>query len=122
MRDAGDASPASDLADAAIPPPLTIAAGVSLPALAEAGGEPFNALLLRWRSLLGVATPSPAQPDTVARRVEAALALIAEGQARRILLGRQEQPIAATEADAGVIARQRGALAACCAALRVPRG
>ena len=112
-------SPSEDLASVVLAPPLTGAS--NLAALAEAGGAPYDALLRSWRSALSIDWPPPLQ-NTVALRVEALLALIAEAQARRILAGRLAPTGGQPQAtDAGALARQRGALAACCAALRVAR-
>ena len=90
MDDDATLSPASDLADAVIPPPLEAlgTAAAALPALAEAGGEAFNALLERRRSALG-AEPLPLPLTSVSLRTEALLALLAELLARPFALRSQ---------------------------------
>lgn len=108
-------SPTTELSELCLPPQL--AACDDLPLLAESGGASFEAVLQSWASALG-RDPIPRALDTVAERVEAVLDLVGEAQAQRILAGRA---MPASAADTGAVARQRGALAACCAALRVPR-
>ena len=121
-------SPSADLFGAVIAPPLSVS-NVDLPALAEEGGAAFAALLQSWTHACGcgVNPVNAADLDTVALRAEALLDVIGEAQARRILAGRGSSAHRAaalpspSPADAGALARQRGALAACCAALRVAR-
>jgi hypothetical protein len=114
-------SPAADLADLSVPPPLDASLPFDLPALAEVGGASFLAFLSAWEEAALGGTQELERPplDTVAQRVEAVLTLLAEGQARRILAG--SQSTSSPPADAGAIARQRGALTACCATLRIAR-
>ena len=115
----------AELADATLPPLLcTATTEVDLAGLAATGGPAYETLLARWRSALNV----PASPAAAGlSRVATLLDLIAEAQARVILDGRRAVAAAqarvppAAPADAGALARQRGALAASCAALRVAR-
>ena len=109
----------ADLAESCLPPTLP-AISDDLAALAENGGAPFEAVLRSWRGALGLSAASSSSCDTVPLRVEAALDLIGEAQARHILAGRSAAALA-PPADPGAIARQRGALAACCASLRTAR-
>ena len=109
----------ADLTGLVLPPPLDGESAEGLEALVEAGGAGFDALLHRWRTLLRV-QHSPVEPSA-ARRSEAVLSLVAEAQARRILAGRGGERPMTPPPDPGALARQRGALAACCAALRIPR-
>ena len=111
----------ADLTGLVLPPPLDGESAEGLEALVEAGGAGFDALLHRWRTLLRVQhSPLHVEPSA-ARRSEAVLSLVAEAQARRILAGRGGERPMAPPPDPGALARQRGALAACCAALRIPR-
>ena len=130
---------ASDLDETVIPPPLdaSCSTAAELRSITEAGGSQFAKLLSTWRhALFGVSSEEPPSAS-LALRVEAVLGLIAEAQARRILAGRRSTrttptagaaatAVAADDAHtpaapAGALARQRGALAACCAALRIAR-
>ena len=113
-------SPSQDLAPDGlwVAPPLTIT-GIDLPALAEAGGPPFDQVINGWRTLLGLPIDSSnSNRATVALRVEAVMDILGEAQAQRILAGRVE---VTPPVDPGAVARQRGALLACCAALRIDR-
>ena len=113
------------LAELTLPPTLTawvskLGKGIeSLPHIAMEGGAPFASLANDWAHALDMSAASLPQ-STVAERVETVYTLVGEAQARRIIAGRRaavQQP----EPSHGGAARLRGALAACCAALRVDR-
>ena len=113
------------LAELTLPPTLTawvskLGKGIeSLPQIAIEGGAPFASLANDWAHALDMSAASLPQ-STVAERVETVYTLVGEAQARRIIAGRRaavQQP----EPSHGGAARLRGALAACCAALRVDR-
>ena len=110
-----------DLGTLTLPPPLnTIDAG-ELPGRVADGGERFASLVNGWARALG--EPAPSLPNTPQERAELVGSLVAEGQARRILAGSRAQSSQqqAVPNDGGAAARLRGALVACCAALRVDR-
>eukprot|EP00900_Chrysochromulina_parva_P020605 jgi/Chrpa1/3178/Chrysochromulina_OHIO_Genome00015548-RA len=107
------------LAELTLPPTLKLGKGSSLPNIAMEGGAPFATLANDWAHALDMSAASLPQ-STVAERVETVYTLVGEAQARRIIAGRRAAVQQPEPLDGGA-ARLRGALAACCAALRVDR-
>ena len=105
---------ATELSGLSIPPQL---AGSNInkdvASLVATGGDPYDVLVARWRAALSLPATA-ARPATPGARAEEVLTLVGEAQARQIVSARQV-------ADSGEVARLRGALTACCAALRIER-
>ena len=91
-----------------------------------AGGRTFEILAAGWRRALGAdALEQRDEPETSTPRGRLSLLMLlaSQAQAVQILVGRGERPhaSAAPQPDPadGITARQRGALKACCATLRL---
>ncbi len=113
---------ADDLAELSLPPPLKKGCEpADLPAIASQGGSAYTALVANWSSALGLPPLSPSAADSTSspeRRAHVLTDLVAEAQAQHILASRDTRTAPAS-ADPAALARQRGALTACCAVLRV---
>ena len=93
------------------------------------GGAPFTKLAAQWRNALGpdvLHLSDEPSLDTARGRSSLLMLLSSQAQAVSILRGRAGQPTAQQQPTVppqavsdGALLRQRGALKACCAALRV---